>query len=109
MFFPDSGPVKETPPKKKRKKKPKQKKPKRVKLTLPARDIPTIGEADRQGNTPKRDGSLPAIPSDTVIAVEPFNTAEYLKLQADIYRQERLRETIAEDDELLLLLTKGET
>ncbi len=34
---------------------------------------------------------------------KPFNTAEYLQLIAEVQRAERLRETIAEEDELLLL------
>jgi hypothetical protein len=96
VIFPDTGPLKQAKaPKKKKPKKPKvkrPKKPKRVKLKLPARDIPTIGEADRQGNTPKRDGSLPALlPLET--STKSVDTAA-----------QRLRETITEEDELLLLI-----
>lgn len=94
LFFPDSGPRKTPePPKKKKAKKvkvKKPKKPKRVKvkasITLP---------------TP-----APVSVTETTLS-EPapvLTTAVTQALQEELYRQEWLRETIAEEDELLLLI-----
>jgi hypothetical protein len=97
----DSGPLAE--PKKKKPKKvkqPKQKKVKRVKIVA----TPSVSVADPVP-TPTVSESAPLFVSpDTVIASEPFNTAKYLEIQAEVHRQARLHETIAEEDELLLLI-----
>lgn len=89
-FFPDVGPVKETPKKKRKPKVKKPKKPRRVKvkasITLPTPAPVGVTETTLPEPAP-------------VLA-----TAVTLALQEELYRQARLRETITEEDELLLLI-----
>lgn len=80
------------PPKPVKAKKKKRKKPKRVKIKASSLQL---------SPTP-----APVSVTETTLqepAPVSFNTAEYLRLIAEVEQAERLRETIAEEDELLLL------
>lgn len=92
-IFPDVGPLKQAPKKKKAKKAKKAKKPKKAKRVKIAASAPN-----------KPTPVLTHGPTDATVP-EPSPVLS-LALQEELDRQARLRETIAEDDELIALLWK---
>jgi hypothetical protein len=94
IFFPDVGPAKTAEP-------PKKKKPKKVKAKKPKKPKRVKVKASITLPTP-----APVCVTETTLP-EPapvLGSAVALAIQEELYRQERLRETIAEEDELLLLI-----
>lgn len=102
LFFPDIGPVKEaTAPKKKRKKPKKAKKPKKSKrVKKPTRES-VVQTAPQL--TVTKDNVLQTAPQAPGSWVDIFTVPETLNKSVDTAAQ-RLRETITEEDELLLLI-----